>query len=86
MQNFLEHCEEVSTEAQGEDAGQRVEEAWEALDKAKEENLCKVCRESEADTAFIECGHVLCASCAPNMRSRCPFCRRYTDFIRLYRA
>jgi Zinc finger, C3HC4 type (RING finger) len=41
--------------------------------------LCRICCDSEADTAFQPCSHcVSCADCAKKL-SRCPICRRNVE-------
>ena len=46
---------------------------------------CKICWESDADTAFLQCGHVAaCMECAQNLDD-CPVCRgRVAGVVKLY--
>ncbi len=47
------------------------------------ERVCAVCMENRKDTAF-QCGHTLCATCAPRV-DKCPECRAHiTTRIKLY--
>lgn len=50
-----------------------------------ETKLCKICYESEFNTAFIPCGHVVaCAKCASAVTT-CPMCREPFDSVtRIY--
>lgn len=52
-------------------------------------NMCKVCLDEIADTAFTPCGHkVTCEDCADTIKrttSKCPMCRRYVlKLMRIY--
>ncbi|KAJ8315726.1 hypothetical protein KUTeg_007876 [Tegillarca granosa] len=45
--------------------------------RLKEQKLCRICKEEDANIAFLPCGHLLCCSdCAPAMRY-CPSCQEY---------
>jgi hypothetical protein len=54
-----------------------------------DENMCKVCWDEIADTAFTPCGHkAACWDCAESIKrntSKCPMCRRYVlKLMRIY--
>jgi hypothetical protein len=36
-------------------------------------NVCRICFDTQVDTALVPCGHVLCNGCAQRVRT-CPFC------------
>jgi hypothetical protein len=56
---------------------------WEKAEDG--EDLCSVCWEAEANTAFFDCGHVVaCHGCAKRMDT-CPICRKKVlSALRLY--
>lgn len=42
-----------------------------------EAKSCKVCMDSDVNTVFLPCGHLVsCDRCAPKLR-HCPVCRIY---------
>ncbi|KAK7488993.1 hypothetical protein BaRGS_00019797 [Batillaria attramentaria] len=63
----------------------RAEELENTIEEAKEERICKICRENEANILFLPCGHLVsCAHCAPALRT-CAICReRVKGRVRVY--
>ena len=42
----------------------------------REQMLCKICMDNDANIVFLPCGHlVACAECAPHLR-KCAICRK----------
>ena len=64
---------------------QEAVSAKEETEASKEANKCGICTSREANAAMLACGHVLCDSCASDCRPKCPFCRKNSNFMRLYR-
>lgn len=57
-------------------------------DDAEQKNdnrLCKICYETEFNTTFFPCGHILaCEKCASSV-TKCPYCRQcFTSVLRVY--
>lgn len=51
------------------------EEAKMENDELKNERLCKICKDNDANRVFLPCGHlVLCGLCSPSVKS-CILCR-----------
>jgi hypothetical protein len=43
----------------------------------REARMCKVCMDSEVNTVFLPCGHLVCCNnCSPQLRN-CPICRTF---------
>lgn len=51
------------------------------------EDACKICLDSEANCAFIECGHIVsCINCAKSL-TLCPVCRAVIKrTLRVYKS
>jgi hypothetical protein len=51
------------------------------------EDACKVCLDSQANCAFIECGHIVsCLNCA-KLLTKCPICRETIKrTLRVYKS
>ena len=54
-------------------------------DAGREAAKCKICLAQDADAAMTACGHMLCAACAGSCRQSCPFCRKHSNFVKLFR-
>ncbi|KAK9798935.1 hypothetical protein WJX73_003884 [Symbiochloris irregularis] len=72
---------QAQTEAARRDVMAARAEAEAGADAAK----CKICLAQDANAAMIACGHMLCASCAGSCRQSCPFCRKASNFVKLFR-
>ena len=82
--NFHEHStrllQEINPKEQKvkEEEREVKKEQKEILDDviaSRDDGTCGLCLDLEADTALIECGHLLCAQCAVPLK-QCPFCRQ----------
>ncbi|KAJ3689238.1 hypothetical protein LUZ61_018402 [Rhynchospora tenuis] len=57
---------------------EKADAAAKEADVAKAAWSCRICLNSEVDTAMVPCGHVLCSQCSSSVR-RCPFCRAHVS-------
>jgi hypothetical protein len=68
LSNIMKELERRKNEEKKESDGKKEE-------KDSEENLCKICFESQIDSVIIPCGHyAICNGCTKGLNS-CPICR-----------
>ncbi|XP_036915954.1 baculoviral IAP repeat-containing protein 7 isoform X5 [Sturnira hondurensis] len=56
------------------DARESARDVEEQLRQLQEERTCRVCLDRAVSIAFVPCGHLVCAGCAPSLQL-CPLCR-----------
>lgn len=58
-----------------------LEEEKDTEPPLSEDKMCKICMESERNTAFLDCGHFLCCwNCSNKIMAttrKCPICKKY---------
>ncbi|XP_045195492.2 baculoviral IAP repeat-containing protein 7-A-like [Mercenaria mercenaria] len=75
--NTVNKCVDETNEVVKEDETlEPLETLIEENHRLKENQMCKICLDSQADVIFLPCGHrVSCAQCAPALL-KCPICRQ----------
>jgi len=53
-----------------------AEDVKQKLQNLKDEKLCKVCLDKDADVVFIPCGHICCCMECTEALRQCPICRK----------
>lgn len=72
LENHNKHLQsEVASESK------LLNEAKEAVTKAKSANQCPICLSEEVSFVMVPCGHALCRSCMGSLQgNKCPYCRK----------
>lgn len=73
------------TQAELSEARQAVATATGDADAVRSAWQCRICLAKEVDTAYTACGHLLCHQCTSSVGGRCPFCRKISQAVRVFK-